>query len=221
MKKQKLNLPTKLTIVRIILAFVLILGIFVFYLLDQFNIFLVSSLDISVGNTTINGLMLILLAIFLIASITDFFDGYIARKYNLITELGKFLDPLADKMLINSLMIFLSFNFISLSNNLKFPFFLVILMIVRDLIVDGIRFVAARKNVVIAASLLGKAKTVFEMISIVLVLLNGFPFSLFDFEFLPYLHITDIFCYITTILSLAGGIKYFIDYKYLLFEEKK
>lgn len=221
MKKTKINFPTKLTIARIILAIILVLLIFVFYLLDEFNVFDISSLNIRIGNATVNKLMLVILSIFLLASITDFFDGYIARKYNLITDLGKFLDPLADKMLINSLMIFLSFNFISLHNSLKFPFFLVILMIIRDLVVDGIRLVAARKNVVIAASFLGKAKTVLEMISIVLVLLNGFPFSLFDYGFNEYLHITDFFCYLTTLASLISGIKYFNDYKYLLFEENK
>ena len=138
--------------------------------------------------------------------------GRLARKNNQVTDLGKFLDPIADKMLINGMMIFLALNFPSIHNvDLTFPFFLVILMEIRDLIVDGLRFMCAKKNVVIAANIFGKAKTVLQMVAISFVLLNGFPFSLFDYNFINYLHITDFICYLATITSLISGVIYVKD----------
>ena len=153
-----------------------------------------------------------------LSGITDVLDGFIARKFNFITNFGKLIDPLADKMLINGVMIFLAINFKSLEGkDLTFPFFLVILMIIRDLIVDSLRFVAASKNKVIAANMFGKAKTVLEMVAITFVLLNGFPFSLFDSSW-PYLvHISDILCYAACFMSLLSGAIYLKDnYKVLL-----
>ena len=127
---------------------------------------------------------------------------------SLITDLGKFLDPIADKMLINSMMVFLALNFVSLTNNLKFSFFLVIIMIVRDLIVDGLRFMVAKKNVVVAANIFGKLKTVTQMLAIIVVFLNGFPFSYFDYNWPIYLHIGDWLCYIATFFSVLSGVIY-------------
>lgn len=228
--KHKINLPTKITISRIFLAVILILSIFILYFLDLYGIFEISSMNIWINkdkNIYVNGVLLIFFFVFLIASLTDTLDGYLARKNNQITDLGKFLDPLADKMLINTLMIFLSINFTSLtklndlSNNsektMVFPFFLVILMVLRDLVVDGLRVIAANKNKVIAANIFGKLKTVTQMIAISIVLLNGFPFFYFDIEFISFLHISDIFCYIATFFSLLSGIIYLKDnYKVLL-----
>lgn len=219
--KRKINTPTKITILRIVIAIILLVGIFIIYYLDYFKIFNVSSLNITFNNgyTEINILNIIILIIFLIASLTDFIDGYLARKNNEVTDLGKFLDPLADKMLINGIMVFLALNFPSLSstNHLTFPFFLVILMIIRDLIVDSLRFVAASKGKVIAANIYGKLKTVSEMVAISIVLLNGFPFSLFDYNFPTLLHISDFICYISCFLSLLSGFIYLKDnYKVLI-----
>lgn len=123
-------------------------------------------------------------------------------------------------MLINSIMIFLCFNFVSLNNELTFPWICVVLMVIRDLVVDGLRFMAATKNVVLAANYWGKAKTVLQMVAISLVMLNGFPFSYFDADWLPYLHITDFICYLATIVSLIGGFVYLRDNKNV-FDEKK
>ncbi len=210
--KQKINLPTKITIARIVLALLLLISIFVLYIVDYFSPFILKLTIKITDNTHINYLNLILLAIFLVASFTDFLDGYLARKNNLVTDLGKFLDPIADKMLINGMMIFLALNFTSIrETNLTFPFFLVILMEIRDLIVDGLRFMCAKKHVVIAANIFGKAKTVLQMVAISFVLLNGFPFSLFDYNFIPYLHITDFICYLATITSLVSGVIYVKD----------
>lgn len=215
---KKINLPTKITISRIVLAILLLLEIFVLYYLDYFHVITISQYDLSISKVTVNLVNLIILIVFLVASLTDFLDGYLARKNNQVTTLGKFLDPLADKMLINGVMIFLAINFKSLEGkDLTFPFFLVILMIIRDLIVDSLRFVAASKNKVIAANMFGKAKTVLEMVAITFVLLNGFPFSFFDSSW-PYLiHISDILCYSACFMSLLSGVIYLKDnYKVLL-----
>lgn len=106
---KKINLPTKITLARIALATLLIIGIIVLYFLDEFQVFSIKEVgDIALneGGATINWIMLILMFVFLVASMTDFLDGYLARKNNEVTDLGKFLDPIADKMLINSMMIF-------------------------------------------------------------------------------------------------------------------
>src|SRR5574344_1239820 len=99
--KLKVNLPTKITISRIIVAFLLIVTIVVLYIVDQFNPFIINfNIELNNNGATINWLMIILFVVFLIASFTDFLDGYLARKNNQVTDLGKFLDPIADKILI-------------------------------------------------------------------------------------------------------------------------
>ena len=223
---KKINLPTKITISRIILATLLIIFVILMYILDQFEVINVAkTFNIYLTNSTfesvvvgpnytgpkINGLNLIIFGVFLIASLTDFVDGCLARKLNQVTDLGKFLDPIADKMLVNSMLVFLSINFVSLNDHLRFPFFCVILMIIRDLVVDGLRFMAATKKVVISANIYGKLKTVFQMIALSIVLLNGFPFNLFDSNWIRYLHISDIFCYIATLISLISGVIYLTE----------
>ncbi len=212
--KIKVNLPTKITISRIVVAFLLIVAIVVLYIVDQFNPF-IYKFNISLNNNgaTINWLMIILFVVFLIASFTDFLDGYLARKNNQVTDLGKFLDPIADKMLINAMMIFLALNFPSLGASLKFPFFCVIIMEIRDLIVDGLRFMAATKHTVIAANIFGKLKTVLQMVAISFVFINGWPFSYFDSNWLTYLHITDFICYAATFVSVLSGAIYLIQNK--------
>ncbi len=210
---KKINLPTKITICRIILAVVLIFGLIILYLLDEFKVISIASigniaLTDGINPPTINWIMIIVFVVFAIASLTDTLDGYLARKNNEVTDLGKFLDPIADKMLVNSVMIFLALNFVSLSDDVKFPFFCVIIMVVRDLVVDGLRFLAAQKQVVIAANVFGKVKTITQMFAILIVLLNGFPFSYFDYNWPMYLHISDWLCYIATFFSVLSGIIY-------------
>ena len=208
---KKINLPTKITLARIALASLLIVAIVVLYLFDEFNVISIAqsgNIYLFKDGPTINWIMLILMFVFLIASMTDFLDGYLARKNNEVTDLGKFLDPIADKMLINSMMVFLALNFSSLGGDQKFPFFLVIIMIIRDLVVDGLRFMVAKKNVVVAANIFGKLKTVTQMVAIIVVFLNGFPFSYFDYNWPMYLHIGDWLCYIATFFSVLSGVIY-------------
>ena len=210
---KKINLPTKFTLLRIIFGTLLIIALIVLYLLDQYsvisireagNIYLLGKVD----GPYINWILIIVAFVFLTACLTDLIDGKIARKMNLVTDLGKFLDPLADKFIVNSLMIFLALNFLSLGDHVKFPFFCVIIMIIRDLVVDGLRFMAAHKQVVIAANIYGKLKTVMQMVAIIGVLINGFPFVFLDYNWPMYLHISDWLCYIATFFSVLSGVIY-------------
>ncbi|MBQ9279918.1 MAG: CDP-diacylglycerol--glycerol-3-phosphate 3-phosphatidyltransferase, partial [Clostridia bacterium] len=122
-------------------------------------------LGINVGN-------LIILAIFLIASITDFWDGYLARKHNLVTDFGKFLDPIADKLLVvTALIMLVEMDMI--------PSWIPIIIIAREFMVSGIRMIAAGKGNVIAASWYGKVKTVSQMIAISLAFIDKNPFIAF------------------------------------------
>ena len=140
-----MNLPNKLTILRVIL-----IPFFVFFLISPF-------FD-GYGNY-------IALAIFIIASLTDMADGKIARKYNLVTNFGKFMDPLADKLLVCSAMICLV--------DLKLiPVWVVLIIIAREFIISGFRLVASDNGIVIAASYWGKFKTVSQMIMIILLLID-------------------------------------------------
>ena len=141
-----MNLPNKLTTLRVIM-----IPFFVFFLLWQNG-----------ENYTFR---MIALALFIIASLTDLLDGKIARKYNLVTNFGKFMDPLADKLLVCSALICL----IELN---ALPAWMVIVIISREFIISGFRLVASDNGVVIAASYWGKFKTTFQMVSVVLLILD-------------------------------------------------
>lgn len=140
-----MNLPNKLTTFRVIL-----IPFFVFFLLAPYFE--------GYGNY-------IALVIFIVASLTDFLDGKIARKYNLVTNFGKFMDPLADKLLVCSALICL----IELG---QLPAWVVIIIISREFIISGFRLVAADNGVVIAASYWGKFKTTFQMAAVILMIFN-------------------------------------------------
>ena len=204
-----MNLPTKITFSRIILVIILFLGLFIFDLCYQnFGSNWIIP-NFGPKGASINLVYLIVFIVFVIAASTDYLDGYLARKNNQITDLGKFLDPIADKMLVNSTLIILCCGFSFLNNNqLIISPFIVILFVVRDLVVDGVRFMAAKKNIVIAANIFGKLKTVFQMVAIALVLLNGFPFSYFDYNFINGLRIADFFVYIALFFSILSMIVY-------------
>ena len=173
-----------------------------------------------IPNTGINWLYFGLFIFFVLASFTDFLDGYLARKNNQVTDLGKFLDPVADKLLVNSMVIFLIVPASYAHNGqMNFSLWCALLLVARDIVVDALRFIAAQKGVVIAANIFGKAKTVLEMIAVSLVLLNGWPFIYFDAEW-P-VRIADIFVYLCTFASVMSGIIYMTKYGYVLKEGKK
>ena len=195
-----MNLPNKLTIFRIVLVPIAILVYLFPY--EQFGIHFAS---LEFGPTSISYLNLIVLGIFIIASFTDFLDGKIARKNNLVTTFGKFADPIADKLLVNSLFIILSFKHI-------IPVIPVVLMLARDTVVDGCRMIAASNGVVVAAGILGKLKTVLQMITICLVLINNLPFELWS------LPVSTFLVWFTTFVSIVSGYSYFSQLKKYIFE---
>jgi len=149
-----------------------------------------------IGFITISYLNFIILAIFVVASISDMVDGYIARKYNQITTFGKFVDPIADKVLTTTLFVIFAVDGIV-------PIIVVVIMIGRDIIVDGLRMLAAEKGIVMAAGVLGKAKTAVQMVAICLILLNNLPFALFGFP------AADVALWLSLLLSVASAVTYF------------
>lgn len=189
-----MNLPNKITISRLIIAVIMI-----FFAVFPWANVGASSILTTLGNTGFTILDLILAILFVVGSVTDAIDGKIARKYNLITDFGKFFDPLADKFLVNSALIFLACYG-------RIPALIIILMIGRDLAVDGIRFMAASKGEVIAANIFGKLKTVFQMVTIPFVMLNGFPFN-YLFKEHTYIFL-DVLLSITCAMSLISGFIY-------------
>ncbi len=145
----------------------------------------------------------IALVLFIVASLTDMLDGHIARKYNLITNFGKFMDPLADKLLVCSALICL----VELG---RIASWIVIVIIAREFIISGFRLVAADNGVVIAASYWGKFKTTFQMIMICLMIANLEPLQLF----------TDIVMWIALILTVVSLMDYLIKNKEVMKETK-
>lgn len=141
--------------------------------------------------------------IFIIASLTDTFDGYLARKYNLVTTFGKFLDPLADKMLATTALIML------IERN-KISAIIVAIIVLREFIVSGLRILAASEGITIAASKWGKLKTITQFIAIILLLTNNRLFVA-----LP-IPLDKIFVYIATILTVISGADYLIKNKKVL-----
>lgn len=168
-----LNLPNKLTLLRVILVPVFI----VFLYIGQ-------------NNTVFKILALI---VFCAASLTDALDGHIARSRNLITNFGKFMDPLADKLLVCSALI----CFVELGS---IPAWIVIIIIAREFIISGFRLIASDRGVVIAANKWGKAKTVSQMITIILLILD-----------IPQIQIvTNIMIIIMTILTVVSLVEYIV-----------
>lgn len=208
-----MNIPTKITTARIVLVVCLLSFLLVFDFLPE-SVYQ----PIYFGpNGSINLVYFIAMIVFVIASCTDFVDGYLARKWHQVTDLGKFLDPVADKLLVNSILIYLA---ISHYGNISIPTFAIIIMIARDLVVDALRFVAASKGIVLAANIFGKLKTVFQMVSIPVVLLNGWPFSYFDYGWNPYFRIANIFVYLATLMSFLSGVIYLCQNLSVFKEEK-
>ncbi len=146
----------------------------------------------------------IALAIFIIASLTDFLDGHIARKYNLVTNFGKFMDPLADKLLVCSAMICL----VELA---RIPAWVVIIIIAREFIISGFRLVASDNGVVIAASYWGKFKTVFQMLMICLMIADLEPLTL----------VTQIIMWVALALTVVSLVDYLMKNKSVMKENNK
>lgn len=167
-----MNLPNKLTVLR-----VLMIPFFVVFML----------MDVIPGMDK-----WIALAIFVIASLTDLLDGKIARKYNLVTNFGKFMDPLADKLLVSSAMI-------CLVEMGRLPAWIVIIIISREFIISGFRLVASDNGIVIAASYWGKFKTVFQMVMVIVMIMDLGP---------SFAMVETILIYVALILTVISLIDY-------------
>lgn len=188
-----MNLPNKLTVFRVILIVPFVLLMLGGY--AQWDWFMA----IFGGITQYTDY--IALVIFIIASLTDLLDGKIARKYNLVTNFGKFMDPLADKLLVCAALICL----IELQ---RIPAWIVIIIISREFIISGFRLVAADNRVVIAASYWGKFKTTFQMVMVCLMIAN--------IEALTIL--TQIIMWIAVVLTVVSLVDYLVKNKSVLFD---
>lgn len=195
-----MNLPNKLSCIRMVMVpIVVLVWIFPYAQLNiQMPEFHIGIVSLSLKN-------ILVLCLFCIASFTDFLDGYIARKNHLVTSFGKFIDPIADKLLVNTM-------FVMFACMGMVPVIPVIIMIWRDTIVDGLRMSTASKGKVVAAGMLGKIKTVSQMITIILVLLNNLPFELWRFP------MSEFMLWFSTLVSIASGISYFMQMKGIVME---
>ena len=214
-----MNLPTKITFSRIIAIVLLVITLFVLSLIPEIN-------TPVLGNTRINLVFLVIFVFFVLASYTDHLDGKLARKNNQVTDLGKFLDPVADKLLVNSMLIFLSAPMVFSNYNheqfVYIPIWCVIIMVARDIVVDALRSIASQKGIVIAANIFGKLKTVLQMVAIGAVLLNDFPFHyIYPNNDNRYLTVTAFLVYAATLVSLLSGVIYVWQNRKAFLGEKK
>lgn len=180
-----MNLPNKLTLLRVIM-----IPFFVFFMLAPYFE--------GYGNY-------IAVAIFIIASFTDFLDGYLARRDNLVTNFGKFMDPLADKLLVCAALI-------CLVETGQLASWIVIIIISREFIISGFRLIASDNGVVIAASYWGKFKTVFQMMMVILLIVN--------IQNPVYQIVTTVVTYIALILTIVSLVDYVIKNKDVLKDQK-
>lgn len=188
-----MNKANKITISRIILSLIIIT-----ILLFPFDeVGLEFPTYILNGNIVIDLKYIIVGILFIIASLTDFFDGYIARKYNMVTDFGKMVDAISDKLLTNSVLIILACDG-------KISTIVTVIIVMRDIIVDSIKMVVGNKGAAVAAIKIAKVKTATLMTGIVLTLFYNLPF-----ELIP-LRVSDFLLSLAAVLSIISGIKYYM-----------
>lgn len=176
----KMNIANKLTVLRMIAV-----PVFIFLLLS--------------------GMDVVALLVFALAAYTDFLDGYLARKLGLITKFGKFMDPIADKLLVTSALV----CFVELG---RLPSWVVIIILSREFIVSILRTIAASENIVIAASIWGKLKTISQMIMVLILLMHNAPFEQWGIP------MDQIWIGIATVLTVISGVDYLWKHRYVLSE---
>ena len=198
-----MNVPNKITLCRIILSILLL--VLIIFPMEKIGI---DFPEFKIGDVIINSKYLICGIIFMIASLTDFLDGYLARKYNLVTDLGKVMDAIADKVLVNGVLIVLAANgYISVV--------VPVVIVSRDIFVDSIKMVAGQKSGAVGASKAGKFKTAFMLVGVTLLFFQDIPFSLFGVNF-----VSRTIIMIATVLSVISGIQYYVKNKKYLFDTK-
>lgn len=211
-----MNIPNKITLSRIIIVGMMLIALFALDIVYWVNPFSVPML----GNSGINVIDLVICIVFILGALTDKLDGSLARKWNQVTDLGKFLDPIADKLLVDSLLIYLCLPHFGIA--LTNPIFMwcVLIMIVRDIVVDALRMIAVKNGKVLAANVFGKLKTALQMVAIPVLLLGGWPFAYFDASWTFY-RIEDILVYLATLASLFSGLFYLIKNRSVFLEGTK
>ncbi|MBH8598300.1 MULTISPECIES: CDP-diacylglycerol--glycerol-3-phosphate 3-phosphatidyltransferase [unclassified Thermoactinomyces] len=181
-----MNLANKITLARIFLVPVVMI-----FLLVRFDIG-----QIQMGSVVLKMNEMIATLIFILAAVTDGLDGYIARKNKMVTNLGKFLDPLADKLLITAALV-------SLVEMQRLDAWIAIVIISREFAVTGLRLIAAAEGYIIAASPLGKLKTIIQIVAIVSLMLNNVPFSTISFPF------SLVATWLAVLITIISGLDYF------------
>ncbi|CDZ18704.1 CDP-diacylglycerol--glycerol-3-phosphate 3-phosphatidyltransferase [Mycoplasma capricolum subsp. capripneumoniae] len=198
MKQRTINLPNSLTTIRIILVPIIIILLLVDHYINE-----------TVFNNFSKFVWFFSGAIFIIASLTDFLDGWIARRYNLVTNFGKFFDPIADKLLVNATLILFS----SLG---VLPIWMTVVLILRDTFIDFIRMILSSKGITLAAGISGKLKTTFQMIGLsLLFFVNLKVFGWVELDWQNQLVLLPM--YIAIFFSIYSGVIYFLSVKPNLF----
>lgn len=192
-----MNLPNKLTLSRIILTIVIIiLCLFPFYSVG------INFPKLNVAGLVVDSTYIIAGIFFVIASLTDFLDGYLARSRNEVTDNGKLLDAIADKVLVNSALIIFAYKgFI--------PAIIPVIYIFRDEVVNALKMDSLRKGKVVAAIKSGKIKTASMMVGLTLMFFYNLPFELFNFK------VADFLIYFATIMSIWSAVEYYVMWKKL------
>lgn len=197
-----MNLPNRITMARIVLSVLLLVMLLMpWYSLGvEFPVYQVATL-------TVNLKYIIAGIIFLIASTSDFLDGYLARKNNMVTDFGKVMDAIADKLLVNGLLIILAYDRII---SIVIP----VVIISRDIVVDSCKMISGQNGKVVAASIMGKLKTICMMSGLTLTMFYNLPFELVGFP------VADILLIASVILSVISGAQYFYGVRDILFPKK-
>lgn len=191
-----MNLPNKITMGRIILSIIIL----VMLVIPWYSVGVRVPTYIIGGKIVIDLKYIIAGVLFVIAALTDFLDGYIARSRNLVTDFGKVMDAIADKVLVNGLLIILAYDgFISVA--------IPVIIITRDIFVDSFKMASGKKGKVVAASFLGKAKTMCMMIGVALTMFYNLPFELLN------LNVGYALIIVATILSVVSGCQYYNNTK--------
>lgn len=197
-----MNLPNKITLTRIVLSVLLLIMLLMpwYNLGVEFPVYQVATI-------TVNLKYIIAGIIFLIASTSDFLDGYLARKNNMVTDFGKVMDAIADKLLVNGLLIILAYDRII---SIVIP----VVIISRDIVVDSCKMISGQNGKVVAASIMGKLKTICMMSGLTLTMFYNLPFELVG------LPVADILLIAAVILSVISGAQYFYSVRDILFPKK-
>ena len=198
-----MNLPNKITVARIFVAVaVLVMLLFPW---EEIGVnFPIYTID---GNIIVSLKMLIAGGLFVLGSFSDFLDGHIARSRNIVTDFGKVMDSIADKILVNGVLIILA-------NEGMVSVIIPVVIITRDIVVDSCKMISGNKGKVVAASILGKLKTICMMIGLSLTMFYNLPFEMFGIP------VAKVFVIAAAILSVISGIQYFNNSKELFMYDK-